>query len=533
MSPIHQSVPDLSPPGKSNIRPTGEGQAEHPFIELDEIRSPVSIIDSPTSPGDREQVNAFTPAPEPVDRPHRSEHEPSSDHPTPGTILNGTVPGSVRESSNIDGAGPVELDSAELDRLPQRGVLHPDPVADTSNRDVNGDRDRRAARHQSRDRFRWLSRPVGPILQWVLVALLVVSIALNIALSVPGGILRRPSREGLASLALNLTVTTLAVADGQPILDSSLGAAAIVLSTPFTLNPENETKLVYNGDNSKICVRTKSKGHWRANIQCIEGANPKNNTPLTMLDWLGGPSIYFFTTKNRLSGIDYVPISDSWRLSSIVSFGIAVGSQSQLASMTWRNGTSAWLYYQVPDGQIWELGMDDFRDQIWHDGPTGGSLGKAATGSGIGVTRWIGDGAEVEEIFFAEEDGPIVERMYANSRWIPGTMSIKGTADKLRIGATISASTVRAPAGDIVVLAFVSKDGFLNVQTRRTANVSDYTDYSSPIEIVEGNAHLRTGVAVVDLWSMPTVYFMNGRQIVEASRLNTNSSAGNWTFANI
>src|SRR5437667_7411992 len=106
-----------------------------------------------------------------------------------------------------------------------------------------------------------------------------------------------------------------------------------------------------------------------------------------MLDWLGGPSIYYINSKGHNSRIDYIPRTDSWRFSSIVNSKITVHDQTQLASMTWRNGTSAGRHRQVPSGQIRKLGMDDYRDQTWQDGPTGGPLGKAIIGSGIGVTH--------------------------------------------------------------------------------------------------------------------------------------------------
>jgi hypothetical protein len=105
-----------------------------------------------------------------------------------------------------------------------------------------------------------------------------------------------------------------------PIADGSLGATVLVLATYFS-NAEGDpksaqtTKLVYNAGNGTICVRTKSGEDWLNNVQCVLGANPKPNTPVTILDWLGGPSIYFTTTNNFLSGIDNVPSNDTWKLS--------------------------------------------------------------------------------------------------------------------------------------------------------------------------------------------------------------------------
>src|SRR3954465_7564474 len=123
--------------------------------------------------------------------------------------------------------------------------------------------------------------------------------------------------------------------------------------------------------------------------------------------------------------------------------------------------------------------------------------------------------------------------MYAHETWLPGTQHINGTSDNLKSGATITAATVKTPTGNIVMLAYVSKNGFLEVQTRGTVNISDYTAYSPPVQIVEGNGQLRTGLASVDNFGVPTVYFMNGQKVLEASRLTSANSTGNWTVANI
>src|SRR2546428_598715 len=92
-----------------------------------------------------------------------------------------------------------------------------------------------------------------PWISVVLLGLLIVSVALNIVQGV-GAIPR--------SRVKSLTTTTLPFTNAKPILDSFLGATAIKLSIPFTLNPQNETKLAYNSDGDKICLRTKSKGAW-------------------------------------------------------------------------------------------------------------------------------------------------------------------------------------------------------------------------------------------------------------------------------
>lgn len=62
--------------------------------------------------------------------------------------------------------------------------------------------------------------------------------------------------------------------------------------------------------------------------------------------------------------------------------------------LAFRNGTSAWVYYQDINSQVREIGMDDYRDDFWRDGSVG-PLGLALNGTGIGVTRWLKNGGEV------------------------------------------------------------------------------------------------------------------------------------------
>jgi hypothetical protein len=70
----------------------------------------------------------------------------------------------------------------------------------------------------------------------------------------------------------------------------SIGAADPVIGTYFSTAASGvfQTKFVYNDGGGKICIRTKSGTEW-LNVQCLEGATPLVDTPLTVLDWLGGP----------------------------------------------------------------------------------------------------------------------------------------------------------------------------------------------------------------------------------------------------
>lgn len=134
----------------------------------------------------------------------------------------------------------------------------------------------------------------------------------------------------------DLNKTILASQDALPETRSNLGAAAALLarSSPALSPSEPRKRIVYNGEGGKICTRTHSGRSWNNDVQCVEGANQKPNSPLTILDWVGGPSIYFITTDNHLSGIDYIPRNDTWVLSPLRSHKIPTHDLSQLASVT-------------------------------------------------------------------------------------------------------------------------------------------------------------------------------------------------------
>ena len=71
-----------------------------------------------------------------------------------------------------------------------------------------------------------------------------------------------------------------------------------------------------------------------SNVQCMDGFHPKPGTPLTMLDWIGGPSIYFLTPDNYVSGIDHAQTNDTWKLSSVVKQKLKTNHLSQISSAT-------------------------------------------------------------------------------------------------------------------------------------------------------------------------------------------------------
>lgn len=157
------------------------------------------------------------------------------------------------------------------------------------------------------------------------------------------------------------TPAILSQSNTIPFTDSRIGAAGVVIGTYFSTAASGvkQTKLVYNSGGGKIYIRTKSVANW-LNVQCLEGVNPRSDTPLTELDWLGGLSICFITTGNLLSGIDHMPVSDTWKYSTLHDQKRPTHAQSQLASVTWLNGTPSWLCYRDVNSQLREFGFGDY-----------------------------------------------------------------------------------------------------------------------------------------------------------------------------
>ncbi len=92
-----------------------------------------------------------------------------------------------------------------------------------------------------------------------------------------------------------------------------------------------------------MCVRTKLGTTWLDNIHCVTGANQMTGTPLTLVDWLGGPTIAFITKDPLLSSINYVPGNDTWSLSNLVESKISTHPSSRLTSITWLSGTCKYI----------------------------------------------------------------------------------------------------------------------------------------------------------------------------------------------
>jgi len=327
------------------------------------------------------------------------------------------------------------------------------------------------------------------------------------------------------------TPTILPQPNSMPITDSSIGAADVVIGTYFSTAASGvlQTKLVYNDGKGSLCVRTKSGIKW-LNAQCLEGANPRADTPLTVLDWLGGPSIYFITADNLLSGVDHMPLNDTWKFSTLRDQERPTHKQSQLASVTWFNGTSAWVYYQDANEQLREFGLDDYRGITWRDGSEG-PLGLALAGSGIGASRWwlLSDGTEVLEVFIQVSDGALHGRVYMESVWTSDFYAVNGTPNTVSEGAALTSTVVHQTNSTMVMLAYVASDGYLTVQSRGTANQTntEFDAFSTPQSIYRGDGEQTTGIAAFDSSGHPNIFFVNNDTILEFSALDV--AAANWT----
>jgi hypothetical protein len=325
--------------------------------------------------------------------------------------------------------------------------------------------------------------------------------------------------------------TNLPQSSVMPITDSSIGAAAVVIGTYFSTAASGvlQTKLVYNDGKGNLCIRTKSGADW-LNVQCLEGANPRADTPLTVLDWLGGPSIYFITADNFLSGIDHMPLNDTWKFSTLRDQNRPTHKQSQLASVTWFNGTSSWLYYQDSNSQLREFGLDDYRDIAWRDGSIG-PLGLALAGSGIGTSRWwlLSDGTEVLEVYIQVSGGAIHGRVYMESVWTSDFYAVDGTPNTVSEGAALTSAVIHQVNSTMVLLAYVSSDGYLTVQSRGTANQTNtqFDAFSTPNKILQGDGGTMTGIAAFDSSGHPLIYFVKNDSILEVSAPDV--AAANWT----
>lgn len=332
--------------------------------------------------------------------------------------------------------------------------------------------------------------------------------------SVTLGILYGKKAQAESKGPRTLDVSTWAFEDVRPVPESNIGATTLNISR--ILSPASDgtsTLLVYSGSNGGICIRSRTGSTWNENVRCVTNANPLHKSPYTILDWLGGPSIYFISSSNTISGIDYVPQNDTWKLSSIVNHKIQVNAQSKIASVTWLNGSSSWLYYQDIFGFIKEYGIDDYRDISWREG-TVDSLGLAQIGSDIGISRWLNGTAEVAGLFYQQSVNAIVGRTYQNSRWMSEDYLIQGGQSAGSLVSGFCTTSFASGNSSAVIIAYAGLDGYLYSMTKQTSKLpSENTEqFSSAIAITEVNEKLPIGLAIVAQPNTTTILYATNQQ---------------------
>jgi hypothetical protein len=96
---------------------------------------------------------------------------------------------------------------------------------------------------------------------------------------------------------------------------------------------------------------------------------------------------------------------------------------------------------------------------------------------------------------------------------------------------TIAATIDKSNSPSEVLLAYVSKNKFLTVQSRTTFNVTEYGSSSIPKQLIERDGSSRTGIAGLSTPEGPKVYFINNQTILELS--GSDLTSVNWTVNDV
>lgn len=297
----HDAPQSLSP--TSPFRPE-EGLEHHPGVEysIEYAETPQAPSPYPQHHDLRRESIPWAIHPRNIQESHRGSLAQSSScrqesFPWDSSINAQTVPPSVArrgtttsmpllsENTSRDVISPDPIRRSELDSQNSNTEMPPkepcSEVPEVSLQDSRWARNRYLRWANPRRKY-W--RYVLPTLTLCLLAVLIAIIVLYLKLK----------KSDTTPLKLIITVTQQAAA--LSMTDSALAVATVVFGSYFTSpsssSSPHDTKLVYTTSNGRICIRTKTGGSWLSNIQCITNLSPRPHTPLAVLDWLGGPSIY-------------------------------------------------------------------------------------------------------------------------------------------------------------------------------------------------------------------------------------------------
>src|SRR3954471_9600087 len=121
------------------------------------------------------------------------------------------------------------------------------------------------------------------------------------------------------------------------------------------------------------------------------------------------------------------------------------------------------------------------------------------------------------EVIIQVANGALHARAYINSAWTSEWYTVNGTPGTVSDGTSITAATIDQPGGSVVLLCYISKNKFLTIQSRSTINVTDYSVYSTPKQLIEGDGNMRTGLAAISFDGAPVIIFVNNQTILELS----------------
>jgi hypothetical protein len=166
----------------------------------------------------------------------------------------------------------------------------------------------------------------------------------------------------------------------------------------------------------------------------------------------------------------------------------------------------------------------DYRDEAWSGGITG-DLGRSGIGTGIAAIRRL-EGENEEEPFCEADSGVTQGLRLASSARDLEPYSVDFTLGNVSTESSLGAATVKQGNDSIILLANVASSGFLTVQTRRTTNLSssDYRAFSPPTQLIQGDGHARTGLAVISWLDQSRLY------LVECQREHRKLNHGHRSF---
>jgi hypothetical protein len=136
----------------------------------------------------------------------------------------------------------------------------------------------------------------------------------------------------------------------------------------------------------------------------------------------------------------------------------------------------------------------------------------------LGASRWwLVDEREVLEVFVQVSGGALHDRIYMSSVWTSDFYAVDGTPNTVSEGAALTFTVIHQTNSAMVMLAYVSGDGYLTVQSRRTLNgtTMQFDAFSIPPKALQGDGSHSTGIAAFDAEGLPLIHFVKSDHILK------------------